>query len=95
MTIAPKTAEVNAGDCVTYTLTAEDAYGNTWDATADATFTIDAEAGGTWMDNVYCSENAGTWTVTGEYSGLSDDATLTVIGPEYEIFLPFVARSYP
>ena len=95
VTIAPATAEVNAGDCVTYTLTASDGYGNTWDVTAEATFSIDTDAGGTWTDNVYCSENAGTWTVTGEWSGLSDDATLTVIGPQYQIFLPFVARSYP
>ena len=94
VTIAPKTAEVNAGDCVTYTLTAEDDYGNTWDATADATFTIDAEAGGTWTDNVYCSENAGTWTVTGTWSVFSDTATLTVTGLERHTFLPIVVKEH-
>ncbi|RLC88350.1 MAG: hypothetical protein DRI79_07800 [Chloroflexi bacterium] len=94
VTIAPKTATVAAGDCVTYTLTASDAYGNTWEVTAEADFTIDADAGGTWTDNVYCSENAGTWTVTGTWSVFSDTATLTVTGLERHTFLPIVVKEH-
>mgnify|MGYP000049961427 CR=1 FL=1 len=94
VTIAPKTAAVTAGDCLTYTLMAEDAYDNTWDVTAEANFTIDADAGGTWTDNVYCSENAGTWTVTGTWSVFSDTATLTVTGLERHTFLPIVVKEH-
>ena len=35
-------------------------------------------AGGSWIANVYFSAKAGTWTVTGNYGGLIDTATLTV-----------------
>jgi hypothetical protein len=76
VTISPSEATLTAGECVTFTLMAEDAYGNTFDVTADATFTT--TGGGTLTHNVYCAETAGTWTVTGEYKDKSDDATVIV-----------------
>ena len=76
--VTPDPETVTAGDSVTYQATAEDAYGNTWDVTAETAFSIEAGAGGSWVDNVYTSEVAGDWTVTGEYDGLTDTATLHV-----------------
>jgi hypothetical protein len=43
------------------------------------------------MDNVYTSETAGTWTVTGSYETLTDTAELTVMD---EIYLPFVTKNF-
>ena len=82
ITVTPDPATVTAGESVTYQATAEDAYGNTWDVTAEAVFSIEAGAGGTWVDSVYTSETVGDWTVTGEYIGLTDTATLHVIEGE-------------
>ncbi len=78
--ISPGTATVTTGDSQTYTAKAFDQYDNSLgDVTNDTTFEIEAGAGGSWAANVYTSENTGTWTVTGTYSGKSDTATLTVV----------------
>ena len=69
---------VTAGEAVTYTVVATDTYGNSWDATGEAGFDIEAGAAGSWTDNVYASEVAGTWTVTGTVDGVDGLATLTV-----------------
>jgi len=79
VTISPKTATITAGATQAYTLLAYDSYGNSWDVTSSATFTITPSAGGSWSNNTYTSEKAGTWTVTGSYSGKSDTATLEVL----------------
>jgi hypothetical protein len=42
-------------------------------------FSIQAGAGGSWAANVYTSQFAGDWTVTGEYAGFSDTALLHVV----------------
>ena len=77
--ISPDTATIIAGGTQTYTAEAFDQYDNSLgDVTNDTTFEIEAGAGGSWAANVYTSENIGTWTVTGTYSGKSDTATLTV-----------------
>jgi hypothetical protein len=90
---------VTAGESVTYHATAEDAYGNTWDVTAGTAFSIEAGAGGSWADNVYTSNTAGTWTVTGEYEGLTDTAILHVQpapAPQlYTIYLPIIVTKHP
>jgi len=96
---APDQATLVAGECVTFTLTAEDAHGNAFDVTdhEGATFDIEEGAGGTWTANVYCSEVTGQWTVTGSWEGLSDTAALTVVAvpvEEYHIFLPIVVSNY-
>jgi hypothetical protein len=76
--VTPDVATVTAGESVTYQATAEDAQGNRWDVTAETAFSIDAGAGGSWAANVYTSEQAGVWTVSGEYGALTDTATLHV-----------------
>jgi len=48
------------------------------DVTTSTSFSIDAAAGGSWSANVYTTAAAGTWTVTGTYSALTDTASLTV-----------------
>ena len=78
VTLTPDGATRTAGQTITYTLTAQDAYGNAWDVTASGTYTITPAAGGTWAANVYTTRYAGTWTVTGSYAGHSDTARLTV-----------------
>ncbi len=76
------TDTVNPGATATYTATASDDYGDTWDVTGATSFSIDSGAGGSWgagsSSNVFTSENSGTWTVTGTYGLLSDTASLTV-----------------
>ncbi len=69
---------VTAGTIVVYTTTAIDSFGNTWDATGSTVWIIDSGAGGSWSGNVYTSDKAGTWTITGVYGELSDKASLTV-----------------
>jgi hypothetical protein len=76
--ISPDTATIKAGETQAYTATAFDEFGNSFDVTSETTFSIDEEAGGSWAANVYTSEKAGTWTVTGTYGALRDTATLTV-----------------
>jgi hypothetical protein len=78
VTLAPDPETVTAGDTVNYTVWATDAHGNGWDATTEASYDIDAGAGGVWTINVYTSEFAGTWTVTATVDGASDTASLTV-----------------
>ena len=76
--IAPDDTTVQSGHSATYNATAYDAYGNTWDVTGDTTFSTDLAAGGTWSGNVYVSDAAGNWTVTGTLAGLTDTALLHV-----------------
>ena len=44
-----------------------DVYGNSWDVTGLATWSISSGAGGSWSRGVYTSATAGTWTITGAY----------------------------
>lgn len=76
--ISPREATITAGGSISYTAEGADAYGTTFDITAEAVFTIDVGAGGTWVGNTYTSEFNGEWTVTGTYEGLVDTATLSV-----------------
>jgi len=77
--VSPDTATITTGNTQAYSAEAFDQYDNNLgDVTDDTTFEIEAGAGGSWAANIYTSENAGTWTVTGTYGGKSDTATLTV-----------------
>ena len=77
--ISPDTSTITASNTQTYTAEAFDQFNNTLgDVTASTAFSIDAGAGGSWATNIYTSQTAGTWTVTGTYSGLTDTASLTV-----------------
>jgi hypothetical protein len=80
--ISPPAATITAGGTQAYTAEAFDqSNNNLGDVTAGTTFSITAAAGGSWggvNSSIYTAEKAGTWTVTGDYNGLTDDATLTV-----------------
>lgn len=76
--LAPATATITAGQSISYTLIATDTFGNSWDATASGTYTITAGAGGSWATNVYISQVAGSWTVTGTVGTIPATAALTV-----------------
>src|SRR5208283_5352447 len=76
--ISPATATIVAGSSQTYTATATDYYGNSWDVSTSTVWIIDSGAKGHWSSNVYTSAKSGTWTVTGFYSGMIDQVSLTV-----------------
>ena len=78
ITIGPDSASVLAGSPETFTATASDSCGNTWDVTDSTAWSIDAGAGGSWSGNVYASELSGTWNVTGTFDGISESVFLTV-----------------
>ncbi|MGB9834981.1 MAG: Ig-like domain-containing protein, partial [bacterium] len=79
LSLSPQTATITAGGSQSYTLLAYDSFGNSWDATSSATFSITPSAGGSWSANTYTSEHAGTWTVTSSYGGQTSTATLNVL----------------
>ncbi len=77
--ISPQQSTITAGDTQEYTAVAYDGYDNEIeDVTADTHWSIDSNAGGYWDNNVYHSENAGYWAVTGTYGEISGTAYLTV-----------------
>ena len=76
--VNPETSTIVAGNTQTYTTTATDHFGNSWDTTSSSTFTVDEEAGGSLNGNIYTSANAGTWTVTATSLGLTNTAMLTI-----------------
>jgi hypothetical protein len=80
LVISPASASIYTGATQTYTATASDSYGNSWDSTSATSWQISSGAGGQWNLNVYTSANIGTWKVTGTSSGVSGTAQLTVNG---------------
>ena len=78
ITISPPTATIAAGASQSYSATAYDQYGNSWNVTPSTSWSISSGAGGSWSGNVYTSANAGTWTITGVYDSMSYTTTLTV-----------------
>ena len=83
--ILPEEITVAAGEAQAYTAEAQDAYENSiGDVTDETEFAIvEPGHGGEWgagdsEDNVYTSKFVGEWTVEGNYTGLTDTATLTV-----------------
>ena len=86
--LTPQEESIAAGESLAYTVTAQDAFGNSWDATADATFAITLEAGGTWSGRQYTGEIAGAWTVTATVGAAQATATLNVThGPASSLTL--------
>ncbi len=76
--IEPALGAITSGAILSYTATAQDTAGNTWDVTAKTAFSCN-DTQKTWTSNVYTAGMAGTWTITGEYSGVSDTATIIVL----------------
>jgi len=78
--ISPNFEAITAGDTIEYTAMAYDEFdGEKGDVTHETTWSIEDGAGGHWDDNVYHSEFADDWTVTGVYDGMEDTATLRVL----------------
>ncbi|MFO8109463.1 MAG: hypothetical protein R6U17_02930 [Thermoplasmata archaeon] len=84
MNITPNNATVQAGSIQEYYVDAYDEYGNKFNVTDYTAFTIDSGAKGAWFDNIYSSEIASTWNVTGFYRTLTDTVTLTVRPPSVD-----------
>jgi hypothetical protein len=94
LTLSPTSAVITAGHSITYTATACNKFGD-WDNTTDVTFTISAEGGGSWSDNVYSSAYTGSWVVTGTFHTLIATATIEVVGgaaPTWTLYLPIVTN---
>jgi hypothetical protein len=93
VSLVPDPRTVVAGDSVTYTVTATDTYGNSWDATSAATYAITPGAGGSWAANVYTSHVAGTWAVSATVDSATVTAALTVEpGPVTRFTFDFIAN---
>ncbi|MBC7250188.1 MAG: FG-GAP repeat protein [Anaerolineae bacterium] len=81
ITLEPASTVITGGLSVAYTVTATNAYSQSYDATNYLTsYDIDGAAGGSWSGNVYTTGNDGTWTVTATHRGLTDTAELLVDG---------------
>ena len=78
VSVSPLTANVVAGSNQTLTATASDIYGNTWDVTNAASWSVSPGAGGSWLNSTFASATSGTWVVTGTYDGISGTANITV-----------------
>ena len=76
--ISPVTQTISAGASQTYSATAADLFGNTWDVTGSVTWSIDSGAGGSWSGATYTSANAGSWTVKATLGEVYGTASLTV-----------------
>jgi|GEM_PF-1979659 len=76
LTISPRGATATAGDLVTYTAVATDAFGNSWNATADVAWS--AGGGNVFAGNVLSATVAGTWPVTGTLGSVVDVTTITI-----------------
>ena len=67
-----------AGTSVTYTATAFDSFGSSWDVSISTHWMIDSGAQGSWAANVYTAAKTGLWTITGGFDNLYDQTSLTV-----------------
>jgi len=74
--IHPQEITVSAGDTLEYYARAHDG-DDDYNITTETTWSIEQEAGGHWYENVYTSENAGEWTVTGNYTFEGEDLVVT------------------
>jgi YVTN family beta-propeller protein len=78
ITVTPTATTNPAGTPVTYATAAQDIYGNSWDITAQTSWSADNAAGGSWSNSTYTALKAGNWTITCTYATKSAAATLTV-----------------
>ncbi len=76
---------ITAGGTITGTAVGYDNQGNNL-GSQTAVWSINPEASGIWLNNVYTSKYAGSWTVTASVSGIQDTAALEVTaGPLYRL----------
>jgi hypothetical protein len=88
---------IAAGSTQSYTATATDSYGNSWDVTADISsangWSISPGANGSWNGATYTSATAGQWTVTANYLDKIATATLTVTHATNQGQLAYITAS--
>ncbi|MGD6850808.1 MAG: hypothetical protein ACQCN6_01960 [Candidatus Bathyarchaeia archaeon] len=85
---------VEAPNAVTGTATAYDLYGNSWDISTIAAWSItEGNDGGTWLQNIYTPNTAGVYTVQATYGGKSTSASLTVTHATDEAHLDYITAS--
>jgi hypothetical protein len=77
-------AQIVQGDTITVKVSASDVFGNLFDVTQFAKFSIDKEAAGKFTNNVYESSNPGKWTLVADYTAtgggsLSDGEIIEVV----------------
>ena len=84
--ISPEIITIKSGNSQEYTVIAYNSDGFSMDVTLQSEFSIENNAGGSWIYNTYISENTGTWKVTGKYihqvhgeEWWSDSSTLIVV----------------
>jgi len=73
--VEPTTLTLNPRECVEFKVTAKDTCGNTWDVTAETTFT---DGCGTWTGNRFCATTPPGCTIKVCYSGLCVNVPVTV-----------------
>jgi uncharacterized repeat protein (TIGR01451 family) len=94
--LSPQRRVIQAGERVTYTVLAVSSLGDQWDVTSEASFEIEARAGGMWMANTYMSQVPGVWTVTATLQHLSDTAILEVKASVVQtLYLPILVKQIP
>jgi len=76
--ITPEDKSVGKGTKIEFKVISSDSFGNVFDLTDKATFTVDKNAGGSWNKSVYTTEKEGTWIVIANYNSLVAGTTLTV-----------------
>ncbi len=85
---------VEAPNAVTGTATAYDIYGNSWDISTGAVWSIPAgNDGGTWLQNIYTPNTAGVYTVQATYGDKSASTSLTVTHATDEEQLDYITAS--
>ena len=70
---------VTAGGDAAYTAAATDAYGTPWDVTDEVAWLASPSAKGSWSDNEYTTQVAGTWNVTATLGAGYGLAKVTVV----------------
>ncbi|MFH0775873.1 MAG: T9SS type A sorting domain-containing protein [bacterium] len=74
--LQPGSVTITAGDTINYSSTAKDTYQNQWDVTSLTSFVT--TGGGAFYGSQFLGTITGIYQVTGDYSGLSDMATVTI-----------------
>ena len=77
ITVGSTVSSAIAGSNVTYTATAFDSVGNSWDV-SNLTLWSSSGANGSWNNNIYYCVTAGNWKIIGNFENLTSTTSLTV-----------------
>ena len=70
ITVGPTSGSIIAGSTETFIATAADVYGNTWDVIPSTVWTIARALQVHFSGDVYTSQLAGVWSITGTFGSL-------------------------